>query len=352
MMYSFWQKDNKTQYSYDKISQFQTDFDWTYNPLFHKLEVLPPAVALKWADRFSPLEATQCEWVLAKVFENFLGYVLPKRAEALRTLLSEMQNLLWHISYIANVLKACEDQMKYEQAMFIRENLYELNELWTGARVLPQFLCLGGVDKDLSIGVQQHLQKYIVKLEEHSLKLIQDIQNDNLLKLRLKNFLKLEANFCKSLNLSGIHGQACGLDLDLRRSKKQSYYSKLEVKSFAQELPDECNADAYSRLMASIFQLKQSYYLMKLLLIEMPAGQCRVEVADYKISPKSVQYAVVEAGSGMMYAAFVNSKIRISNAALRIAPHVHQLMIGQDALDQDLALASLGLSYSQGLVHV
>ncbi|MBX9766201.1 MAG: hypothetical protein K2X47_02930, partial [Bdellovibrionales bacterium] len=121
-------------------------------PLYACLRALRPGIALKWSDRFAPLESIAVEWAFAGALESALAIEVDQRSLALRAFHCELQNLISGCHYLYQYFVALRDLVRSEQCLYFRELGLNLMETLTGGRVLPQFLRIGGVEKDLTIG--------------------------------------------------------------------------------------------------------------------------------------------------------------------------------------------------------
>src|SRR5687768_16752419 len=153
-------------YRENATSSVKINWGFEDRPLWRVLDKLQLGMAIKWVDRFSPFEAIACEWAVASSLERALKIEVPERAEHLRAIYLEIQRTLWSFDYYANIFRVIGDDIRFEEALRLREMVFEIQETLTGNRVLPQIITLGGLDRDLSLGESKKLKGIFQTLGE------------------------------------------------------------------------------------------------------------------------------------------------------------------------------------------
>jgi NADH:ubiquinone oxidoreductase subunit D len=155
----------KLQYEGDmlKSAAFQKGFQ--ERPLWTKLQTLTPAEMILWVDRFDSLSSISSEWALAQAFEKSYGLEIPKRTQYVRSILCEVNRLIWLTTYLGRVMKALGGLTLYQEIMVLREQTLSAQEELTGGRILPQALCLGGCRRDLALG---HIERSCARFSNFS----------------------------------------------------------------------------------------------------------------------------------------------------------------------------------------
>lgn len=95
------------------------------------------------------------EICLCMAFEEALQLKIPKRAQYIRMLLSELYRLSNHIYYISNICSALGYDIATNFSLLERERVLRLIEIITNSRIIPNFIKVGGVKKDLGEDVLQ-----------------------------------------------------------------------------------------------------------------------------------------------------------------------------------------------------
>jgi formate hydrogenlyase subunit 5 len=336
------QRRIEIRYRENVTHQIKVNWGIEDRPLWQVLDSLSVDMAIKWVDRFSPFEAIASEWAVASAIERSLQMRVPDRAEHLRAIYLEIQRTLWAFDYYIGIFRSIDDDIRREEAFRLREMIFEIQETLTGSRVLPQIIRLGGLDRDLSLGESKKLKGIFQTLGESYNTFFGDTHSDPLIVRRLTGVLPINKPLALKISLRGPMGQASGIDLDLRSTHPLGLYQKYGIHSFE----GNRRGDALARLQAVHFHVLQSFKLLGLFLSAIPAGEYRIDPGVVNI-PDGVWSSSVESGPGALYAVVCNRQVRICGHAGRIKPNLEELLVGVDADDFNLALASLSFDFAQ-----
>lgn len=333
------------QFNVNQVKEVSLAFSLYYKPIWKTLENYKPDENLKIVDRFSPFESISCEWALAQVYSQMSQYIVPKRAEYLRTLASELQVVLWNLNYIKNILSSLEEQVYIQHFYSLRDMILDLQEMWMGSRVLPQFLNLTGVERDLTVGILGKMQTVMLNFEREYMQVYQLLKEDTLLMNRLEGVMIMPTDLVRKLNCGGLLGFANGINMEVKWKHSYGAYANLDIFT-----PDSslCNKDAKSRFLISLDWMRHTLVNMKQLTENMPEGAYHLNEKEVFEPKEGYFVSAVDAPSGPLYACYAFKKIFLSSSSLRLRPFVESLFKGQHIEDYDLAYHSLGFDISQG----
>ncbi|MEK7690914.1 MAG: NADH-quinone oxidoreductase subunit D, partial [Bdellovibrionota bacterium] len=104
------------------------------------------------ADRVDAEAAVFYEHALCMAIEEIGEIMVPKRAQAIRVMLSELSRVSSHMAYIVRIARAVGAEAIVHYILRDREKILDLFELLSGARFTVNFLRIGGVAADVSEG--------------------------------------------------------------------------------------------------------------------------------------------------------------------------------------------------------
>ncbi|HEX4923918.1 MAG TPA: hypothetical protein VFV50_07525 [Bdellovibrionales bacterium] len=326
-----------------KISSLTINWGLERRPLWAVMESLPLNALIKWVDRFAPFEAVASEWAVVEAIETGLKLQVPGRVQSLRAIYLEIQRVLWSFDYFAGIFRAIEDTVRLEEALRLREMVFEIQETLTGNRVLPQILRVGGIERDLSLGESKKLRTTIQQLSDTFRFYFGDVAEDPLILRRLRGVLPITKERAAAISLRGPLGHASGILEDARVRDPIGIYSTYGIHCY----DGPALGDALTRFKSVQFQVSQSLKLLALFLAAIQDGEWRIKVpADAKI-PSGAWLTVVEAGPGPMYALVRNGEIRLAGHSTRMRGSIRELLLGLDSDDFELGLASLSVDFAQ-----
>jgi Ni,Fe-hydrogenase III large subunit len=326
-----------------KVSQVDVNWGFENRPLWHILTQLSPNAIVKWVDRYSPMEAIACEWAVANAYESALKISVPSRVQNMRAIYLEIQRVLWCVHYFSGVFRAIEDDIRFQEALRLREMVFEIQETLTGNRVLPQVIKIGGLERDLSLGESKKLRATIHQLHDTFKYFFGELTDDPLIARRLAGVLTIPLEKAWKISLRGPLGQASGVLQDSRVKDPIGIYTQYGIHYF--DGPQR--GDALSRLRSVQFQVGQSLKLLALFLSSVPEGTHQTTFDGELKLPQTALWSVVEAGPGPLYAFVRGKEIRLCGHSARLKGTFERLLIGLDSDDFELGLASMGMDFSQ-----
>lgn len=330
----------------DLVSQIRFRWGLEQRPIWQSLKNLHPQDKIKWIDRANPFEAIAMEWSLVLAYEKNLKIKVPTRAEYIRALLAELQRMLWGFNVLYQVFLSIEDRIRAEQSLRLREYGFQGQEIFTGSRILPQALAIGGVERDFSIGEIRKFKDLLKNIEFEMRMFFKDLMEETLFTRRLMGVFPLNARTLAHLSWFGPVGQASGLNHDLRLSQHYGIYDQLTIKPFLPSVDGFSSSDALARFQAVLFQIRQSVNICYHLLVAFPEGEFRVPV---ELGSESVESstATVEGASGPVTAIVSGVEAKVTTTSMRVAPWLATICENVHYEDIHLALASLGFSFQE-----
>jgi NADH-quinone oxidoreductase subunit D len=162
--------------------------------------------------------------------ERMLGIAdqIPKRVEYIRVLMAELNRIASHFIAIGTYGMDIGAFTPFFWVMRDREHILRLLEWASGARLLYNYIWIGGLFYDLPVGFEDRCSEFIKyikpKLSELE-KLL--IENDIFIK-RTANVGVLPLNLAINYGVTGPMLRASGLRFDLRKVDGYSVYPELE----------------------------------------------------------------------------------------------------------------------------
>ena len=234
--------------------------------------------AVPYFDRLDYVAPMNQEHAFALAVEKLLGTEVPRRAQFIRVLYSEIGRIL---SHILNVTTQAMDVGALTPPLWgfeEREKLMVFYERVSGSRMHAAYVRPGGVHQDLPAGLADDIFEFC----EHFPKVLDDIEGllteNRIFKQRNVDIGIVSAEEAQEWGFSGVMVRGSGLAWDLRRAQPYEVYSELEF-----DIPIGKNGDCYDRYLCRMEEMRESLKIMKQCLEKMPEGPVKTE--DKKVSP-------------------------------------------------------------------
>jgi NADH-quinone oxidoreductase subunit D len=221
--------------------------------------------------------------------EKLLGVTVPKRAEYIRVILSEMSRVSDHLTCLgasAMELGAFTVMLYMMQA---REYMWELIEEITGARLTISYCRVGGIKADLTDGFPDKLRTAIAGVRKHLENCDRLLTRNRIFIDRMCDVGRLTAQEAIDLSLTGPLLRASGVNYDVRKAFPYSSYE-----DFKFEVPLGTKGDNYDRFLVRFAELEQSMRIIEQALDKLPDGPINVDDPHIVLVPKDEVYNSID----------------------------------------------------------
>lgn len=193
-------------------------------------EALPYNQLIPFVDRLDYLGAMNSEHAFAMGVEQMLGIAdqLPPRVEYIRVLMAELNRLASHFLAIGTYGVDLGAATAFLWLMRDREHILRILEWASGARLLYNYIWIGGLYYDLPVGFEERCGELLQYLKP-KLSEIDDLLLGNKIFIdRTANVGVLPLGMAINYGVSGPMLRASGLRFDLRKVDSYAVYPDLE----------------------------------------------------------------------------------------------------------------------------
>ena len=234
--------------------------------------------AVPYFDRLDYVSPMCQEHAYALAVEKLLGIQVPRRAQFIRVLFSEITRILNHIMALTTQALDVGAMTPLLWMFEEREKMISFYEKVSGSRMHAAYIRPGGVHQDLPDGLLAEIKKFA---EEFPKKIddMEDLLTDNrIFKQRMVDVGIVSKEEALDWGFSGPMIRGSGIAWDLRKSQPYEIYSELDF-----DIPVGKNGDSYDRYLIRVEEMRESVKLILQCIEKMPEGP--VTVDDPKISP-------------------------------------------------------------------
>ncbi len=240
--------------------------------------------AIPYFDRLDYVAPMNQEHAFALAVEKLLGLEVPRRAQLIRVLYSEIGRLL---SHLLNVTTQAMDVGALTPPLWgfeEREKLMVFYERASGSRMHAAYFRPGGVHQDLP----QKLIDDIGHFCEAHPKVLDDIEglltDNRIFKQRNVDIGVVSLEDCFAWGFSGVMVRGSGAAWDLRKAQPYECYSEMDF-----DIPIGKNGDNYDRYLIRVQEMRESVKIMKQCVEKLATaeGHGPVSSRDGKVVPPS-----------------------------------------------------------------
>ena len=221
--------------------------------------------------------------------EKLLGVQVPERCEYVRVIMSEISRISDHLTCLgaaAMELGAFSVMLYLMQA---REEMWELIESVTGARLTISYSWVGGLRHDLPPGFAEEVLKRFEKVRSHLKDADKLLSKNRIFIDRMCDVGIIAPDEAVAYGLTGPVGRASGINYDVRKAFPYSGYEKFDF-----EIPLGTKGDNFDRFNVRFLEIAQSMKIVEQALKRLPGGPISIDDPQIFMPPKDEVYGSIE----------------------------------------------------------
>ena len=214
--------------------------------------------AIGYFDRLDYVAPMNQEHAFCLAAEKLLGLDVPRRAQLIRVLYSEIGRIL---SHLLNVTTQAMDVGALTPPLWgfeEREKLMVFYERASGSRMHAKYFRMGGVHQDLPPKLIDDIYAWC----DPFLKVVEDIDilltENRIFKQRNVDIGVVSLDDAFALGFSGVMVRGSGAAWDLRKAQPYECYADLDF-----DIPIGKNGDCYDRYLIRMQEMRESTKIMK-----------------------------------------------------------------------------------------
>ncbi len=265
--------------------------------------------SLPYMDRLDYVSMMCNEHAYCLAIEKLLGVDVPLRAQYIRVMFSEITRLLNHLMWLGAHGLDCGAMNIFIYCFREREDLFDMYEAASGARMHAAYFRPGGVYRDLPDSMPQYKTsriksvaakaKEIARLNENRSGSMLDfidtfvqrfpgcvdeyetlLTDNRIWKQRTVGIGVVTPERALNLGFTGPMLRGSGIEWDLRRKQPYEVYDKLDF-----DIPVGVNGDTYDRYLVRVEEMRQSNKIIAQCVAWLRANDGPVITQNHKVAP-------------------------------------------------------------------
>lgn len=230
----------------------------------------------------------------AKVVEQAMGIEVPERAEYIRVITVELNRIASHLLWFGAFVLDLGGFTPLLYAFDDREQILDLLESVTGARLTFCYFRFGGIYNDVDDDFLTGTTAFIKRLRKRMPDYHNLVTNNIILIKRLKDVGMISAEMCRRYGATGPVLRGSGVNYDVRKNEPYSVYPEFDF-----DIPVYSEGDSMARYMVRMDEIEQSMRIIEQAIARLPAGPIMPEKAPKILKPAPGDYySAVEAARG------------------------------------------------------
>lgn len=253
---------------------------------------------IPFVDRLDYLASMSMEWTYVAAIEKMLGTEVPRRAELLRILTAELQRIGSHLMAFGTYALDLGAFSPFLYAFEEREKILRLFEEVSGARLLYNYIWIGGVWNDWTDEQLQRVAAFCDNMEEEAKKYHELVSMNKIFVERTANVGVFSIQDCLDYGASGPVLRGSGMNWDLRKNKPYSLYNEFEFDVPVGTGEVGVVGDCWNRYIVRMKEVIQSIRIIRQVLDKLEPGSVMGKVPKIIKLPKGEVYVRHECPRG------------------------------------------------------
>jgi NADH-quinone oxidoreductase subunit D len=295
-----------------------------------------------YTDPLEYVSALFNEWAPCMAFEKLLDVEVPRRAEYIRVLSSELLRVSSHALFMGWMALDLGGLTPILWSFIERDEIVDMLAALTGQRMLFNYFRIGGVNGDLNHEFMSRLGDWMSRATQQFEANIGLLNENEIFVRRMRGLGQMDSATALRMCMTGPNLRATGLPFDIRRAHPYSVYPELDF-----DIPTRTEGDCLARYLLRVEEVKQSLRIIDQCLHQMPDGPIMAKLPRLLRPRPGRAYAAVEGPRGQ-YAVYAVSdgtdqpfRFRIHDPSFIHLQAVGLLMPGNLVADAMAVMASL-----------
>jgi NADH-quinone oxidoreductase subunit D len=249
---------------------------------------------IPYTDRMDYLASMCNEFGYAIAVEKLLGIEVPERVEYIRVIMGELQRIASHLVALGTYGADIGAVTPFLFCFRDREKILSLFEMTCGARLLYNYIWVGGVSHDLHPDFIRLAQEFVTYFRPKIKELNDLLTNNKIFIERTANIGILPLDTAINYGITGPMLRGSGMKWDLRKNDPYSVYNKFDFDIPVGEGLVGTVGDSWDRYYVRILEMEQSLRILEQALEQIPEGDVTSAIPKRVKPPAGQVYSRVE----------------------------------------------------------
>ncbi len=244
-------------------------------------------------DRMDYVAAATNNLGYCETVEKLMSLEVPKRAQYIRTILSELQRIASHCLWLGTHAMDIGAMTVFLYAFRERELILDLFEEYCGARLTYNCMRIGGLPLDMPAGWDRKVRELCDVIDAKAVEYEELLTRNRIWHERTRGIGVISGADAIAIGLSGPALRGSGVVRDIRKDEPYAAYADFEF-----DIPIGTTGDTYDRYLVRMEEWRQSTRIIRQALDGMPEGPIVGKVPRLIKPPAGETYHAIESPKG------------------------------------------------------
>ncbi|HEX9614615.1 MAG TPA: NADH-quinone oxidoreductase subunit D [Bacteroidota bacterium] len=253
---------------------------------------------IPYVDRMDYLASMNNDWAYVLAVEKLLKIEVPERVQYIRLIMAELQRIASHLVAVGTYAIDMGAFTPFLWCFRDRERILDLFETTCGARLLYNYIWVGGLSHDLPTRFAEKAAEFCKDLRK-TLKEVRDVLTYNQIFVkRTANVGVLPKDVAINYACSGPMLRGSGINWDLRRDDPYGIYDRFQWEVQVGKGEVGTVGDCWDRYIVRMNEMEESAKLVEQAITSIPEGNVQAAIPK-RIRPEAGEaYARSESPRG------------------------------------------------------
>lgn len=215
--------------------------------------------------------------------EKLLGITdaIPERAKTIRVIMAELTRLKSHLVWLATHALDIGAMTVFIYCFREREEIIDIYEKVSGARMTSSYMRVGGVAADLPDGMEKQIREFVNEMPRHIDTYEGLLTGNKIWQKRIMGVGRITAEKAIDIGLSGPAVRGSGVDWDLRRDNPYCGYENYDFKVAVEQ-----DCDTWARYRVRLTEMRESCKIIRQALDRLEPGPVLADAPKVCLPPK------------------------------------------------------------------
>jgi NADH-quinone oxidoreductase subunit D len=257
----------------ETVISAQPEIGYLHTGIEKSCESKTYAQAITLTDRLDYLAPLSNNLCYCLAVEKLLGLEVPRRAQHIRVLLTELTRIASHLVWLGTHAIDLGAMSVFLYCFREREEILKILEMVSGQRMMTSYFRIGGLAAEPPPGWLDRTKRFATTFPSRIQEYEALLTRNRIWRARTEGIGVLSAEDAIALGVSGPSLRGSGVPYDVRKFFPYSGYDEYDFR-----VPTETTGDCYARYLVRMEEMRQSLSIVRQAMERIPAeGSIRAD---------------------------------------------------------------------------